>query len=99
MKISELIKKYGWSTFSNSDGCCACGNASFGGINIETHCHKSGGCGKHPYSCVHVWPDEDFWLGSENKNKEELKKIANLIAREIRKGYLTECAIGFKEVK
>ena len=98
MKISHLIKKYGWSVFSDGDGACGCGEAYIGGIRIETHCHRSG-CKKHLYSCVHVWPDRDWWEGNSKEKKLEMKKIAKLLAKYIEESYMSECEISLKEIK
>jgi len=94
MKISELIKKAGWRWLTDCDGSCPCGEAYIGGIHIRTQCWRSGAC--HPYSCVHVWSGQDFWLGSKITNRKELSLIARMIAKDIRESWHTEVAVSLR---
>ncbi len=81
-QIIKLIKDYGYTALSDSDGVCACGALAVGGIHIRIHCHRSGRCCEH--SGIHVWKDQDSML-----NDKELKTIGDFLAKRIEKDYMT----------
>ena len=93
MKISKLIEKYGYITLANDYGSCACGDFYVANIHIVSKCHRSGRCKKHDYACVHVWPDRE-----SDVLKIELKKILELVAKEVGDSYSCQVERSLQEI-
>lgn len=85
-QIIHLLNEYGYMGLSDSDGACACGAFSIGGIHVRTHCHRTGRC--CPFSGVHIWKDIDSMF----KDKE-LKEIGDWIAKRLSKDYMTDTKV------
>ena len=82
-QILKIIKEYGYTQLSDSDGACACGQFALGGVHVRTHCHRTGTC--CTFSGVHIWKEIDAQF-----TDMELKKIGNLIAKKLGKDYMTD---------
>jgi hypothetical protein len=90
-EIIEILDKYTYLSLSDNDGSCPCGYLEISGIQIETHCWRTGSCCK--YSGLHI----------TNKNEEyykaDLKLVAETIIKQLKDIYsYTEWRIKFTPI-
>ena len=93
--LLEIIEKHGWLVFSDSDGGCCCGDAYLGGVEIKVHCwrthlYKDGNHCSCPYAGIHLT------IRSEDVSKAFVKKLGNILKKDIEAGYRCECKVIIK---